>query len=193
VSTVKVSTVPTKDIANASRRYDVNSNKCLHGAHQNVFTLFSHLVKEKDNAVSKSLRIFYDQSQGPLCLTLFILQYVMLRHTYLMDTLVEISKLHNSPSHKYAVLLLAHLTRHHHGNSKHLVFKLRKVVSALVKAFFSINDKSRQSLCYALQNVSQDKPCRQELAVSPNVLPGRYVFAFDKHRTQRNAWWLFMC
>jgi hypothetical protein len=43
-------------------------------------------------------------------------------------------------------------------------------VPALVKASFSINDKSRQSACYALQNLSQDKPCRQELAASPNLL-----------------------
>lgn len=86
-----------------------------------------------------------------------------------MDTLVEISKLHDSPSHEYAVKLIAHLTRHR-GNSKHMVFKLRKIVPALVKASFSQNDEVRKYACFALQNLAQDKPCRQELAVTDQLL-----------------------
>jgi hypothetical protein len=67
------------------------------------------------------------------------------------------------------VRLLANLTRHR-GNSKELVFKIRSVVPALVKATFSMNDESRKNACFALQNLSQDKPCRQELAASDNLL-----------------------
>lgn len=65
--------------------------------------------------------------------------------------------------------MLAHLTRHR-GNSKFLLFKTRTVVPALVKATFSKNDEVRKHACYALQNLSQDKPCRQELAVIDGVL-----------------------
>ncbi len=87
----------------------------------------------------------------------------------MVDTLVEISKLHESPSHEHAVRLLAHMTRHR-GNSKHIVFKMRKIVPVLVKASFSQNDETRRYACFALQNLSQDKPCRQELAITGDLL-----------------------
>lgn len=80
-----------------------------------------------------------------------------------------ISALHDSPTHEHAVKLLAHLTRHR-GNSKYLVFKVRTVVPALVKASFSQNDEARKYSMFALQNLSQDKPCRQELAITNELL-----------------------
>lgn len=97
------------------------------------------------------------------------IQYILARHKYLVDTLVEISKLHDSPTHEYSVKLLAHLTRHR-GNSKHIVFKTRKIVPVLVKALFSQNDEARRHACFALQNLAQDKPCRQELAITEELL-----------------------
>lgn len=142
---VDVRSVPTHDPAKAARRYDRDPNKHLQMARVNVFALLTHLVKEKDNT------------------------YILARHKYLVDTLVEISKLHDSPSHEHAVRLLAHMTRHR-GNSKHLVFKMRKVVPVLVKASFSQNDETRRYACFALQNLSQDKPCRQELAITEDLL-----------------------
>jgi hypothetical protein len=65
--------------------------------------------------------------------------------------------------------LLAHLTRHR-GNSKLIVYKLRSLVPALVRASFSQNDEARKHACFAIQNLSQDKPCRQELAATPKLL-----------------------
>ena len=77
--------------------------------------------------------------------------------------------MHESPSHVFAVKLLAHLTRHR-SNSKPIVFRLRSIVPALVTATYSENDESRKYACYALQNLAQDKPCRQELAITNNLL-----------------------
>jgi hypothetical protein len=93
-----------------------------------------------------------------------------------MQTLVAISKLHESGAHEHAVRFFAHLTRHR-GNSKELVFKLRKVVPALVKATILMNDEARKHACFALQNLSQDKPCRQELAVTSDLLTALCVRA----------------
>jgi hypothetical protein len=50
-------TVPSassEDPSTASRRYDDHPNAHLHGARTNIFALLSHLVKEKDNAVSEN-------------------------------------------------------------------------------------------------------------------------------------------
>ncbi len=49
---VDVTAVPTHDPAKAARRYDKDPNKHLQGARVNIFALLTHLVKEKDNAVS---------------------------------------------------------------------------------------------------------------------------------------------
>jgi hypothetical protein len=49
-----VPSAPSEDPSTASRRYDDNPNANLHGARTNVFALLSHLVKEKDNAVSEN-------------------------------------------------------------------------------------------------------------------------------------------
>jgi hypothetical protein len=54
---VDVSAVPTHDPAKAAKRYDEGPNEYLQGARLNVFALLSHLVKEKDNAVSYSYKL----------------------------------------------------------------------------------------------------------------------------------------
>ena len=94
---------------------------------------------------------------------------MLAHHKYLIETLVAISKLHESPSHEHAAKLIANFTRHR-SNSKHLVFKARSVVPAMVKALESPSDEARKYACFALQNLAQDKPCRQELAITPALL-----------------------
>jgi hypothetical protein len=91
------------------------------------------------------------------------------RNKELTSTLVQISQMHESPSHVLAVKLLAHLTRHR-ANSKNIVFKLRNVVPAFVKATYSNESESRKYACFGIQNLAQDKPCRQELAVTQGLV-----------------------
>jgi hypothetical protein len=91
------------------------------------------------------------------------------RNKELTSTLVQISQMHESPSHVLAVKLLAHLTRHR-ANSKNIVFKLRNVVPAFVKATYSDESESRKYACFGIQNLAQDKPCRQELAVTQGLV-----------------------
>lgn len=86
-----------------------------------------------------------------------------------MVTLVEISKLHDSPSHVLALKIIAHVTRHR-SNSKHIVFKIKIVVPALVNATKSLHDEGRQYAMYALQNLSQDRYCRTELANTMDLI-----------------------
>jgi len=125
--------------------FDDDPNKCLNGARQNTFALLMHLIKEKENA------------------------FLFARHEELIFTLVMVSKLQDSPSHAHAVAIMAHLTRHEE-NAKWIVMRLRNVVPALVTAAQSPNDDSRKFACYALQNLSQNKSCRQEVANTPELL-----------------------
>lgn len=137
--------VMSEDVAELSARYDDASDPFLHDARKNVFALLSHLVKEKDNA------------------------YILARHTYLVDVIVSITRLQESCSQDFGLKLLAHLSRHR-SNSKILVFKMKDVVPAIVFATNSNNEVSRKFACYSLQNFSQDKPCRQQLASIENLL-----------------------
>jgi hypothetical protein len=125
--------------------YDATADETLRGARQNVFALLSHLTKEKDNA------------------------YHFARDSALVSTMVDISKFDESPSHTLAIKLLANLTRHR-LNTKIVVFKHQIIVPALVVAAEAINDETRLYACYALQNLSQDKSCRQELAITDNLI-----------------------
>jgi len=136
----------SEDPAELSARYDEDPNTFLHGARQNVFACLNHLVKEKDNA------------------------YILARHHRLVHTLVSITRLQESLSQEYALKLLAHLSRHR-SNSKVLVFKMKHLVPAVVFATHSPNPESRIHACYALQNFSQDKPCRQQLVSVDDLLP----------------------
>lgn len=137
--------VTSEDVAELSATYDEDPDPFLHGARQNVFALLSHLVKEKDNA------------------------YIIARHAYHVSVLVAITKLQESSSQDFGLKLLAHLSRHR-SNSKILVFKMKDVVPAIVFATNSNNDESRKYAFYTIQNFSQDKPCRQQLASIDNLL-----------------------
>jgi len=134
-----------EDPAEASARYDEDPNEFLHSSRQNIFALLSHLLKEKDNA------------------------FILARHSYLIDTLVAITRLQESSSQDFGLKLLAYLSRHR-SNSKILVFKMKEVVPAVVFATHSENAESRKYACFTLQNFSQDKPCRQQLASVNNLL-----------------------
>lgn len=125
--------------------YDATADEMLRGARQNVFALLSHLTKEKDNA------------------------YHFARDSALVSTMVDISKFDESPSHTLAIKLLTNLTRHR-LNTKIVVFKQQIIVPALVVAAEAVNDETRLYACYALQNLSQDKSCRQELAITDNLI-----------------------
>ena len=86
-----------------------------------------------------------------------------------MKTLVDISKLHSSPSHIHAIKILANLTRHR-SNAKHIVFKVKFVLPALVQATQSSHDEARQYALYAIQNLAQSQHCRQEIANTKDLI-----------------------
>ena len=127
------------------RGYDETADKLLREARKCTFATLSNLVKEKDNA------------------------FHFARDAALVKVMSDIALCHESPAHEHAVKFLACLTRHR-LNSKVLVFRRRSVLPALVEATASANDSVRLHACYALQNLSQDKSCRQELAISENLL-----------------------
>jgi hypothetical protein len=124
--------------------YDATADDFLQAARQNVFALLGHLVKEKDNA------------------------YHLAHDIPFVSTMVEIAQCQESPSHALAVKILAHLTRHR--LNKILAFKPKTVVPALVLATQSTHDDARLYACYALQNLSQEKSCRQELAIAERLI-----------------------
>ncbi|KAI2502939.1 hypothetical protein MHU86_11526 [Fragilaria crotonensis] len=95
--------------------------------------------------------------------------YALARHEGLMKALVEISKLLDSPSHVYAVKILANVTRHR-ANAKHIVFKLKIIVPAMVQATKSTSIDARQHALFAIQNLSQDRYCRQEVANTKDLI-----------------------
>jgi len=125
--------------------YEESADEFLRSARQSVFAIATHLVKEKDNA------------------------YHFARNNSFVSTLVAIAKYEEKPSHLLVIKILANLTRHR-LNTKILVFRERIVVPALVQATLSEDDEVRQFACYALQNLSQDKSCRQELAIVENLI-----------------------
>ena len=125
--------------------YDGSANKLLSVARQNIFAVFLHLMKEKDNA------------------------YHFAREDAFISTMVDISTHQESLSHTLATKLLANLTRHR-LNTKLLVFQKRVVVPALVSATASPYEEARRFACHGLQNIAQDKSCRQELATTKNLI-----------------------
>jgi hypothetical protein len=138
---------PKVEGANSPREvsgYDETADEFLQAARQNVFAMLGHLVKEKDNA------------------------YHFARDLNFVSTMVDISLCHESPSHALAVKILANLTRHR--LNKVLAFKPKTVVPALVEATQSTNDDARLYACYAIQNLSQEKSCRQELAIAEHLI-----------------------
>ena len=77
--------------------------------------------------------------------------------------------MHESPSHIHAIKIICNLTRHR-GNSKLLVFNNRRVVPAMVLAMSSPSVESRTYACRTLQNLSNDKSCRQDIAITKNLV-----------------------
>jgi len=153
-----VSKCRSDDPAETSARYDEDPNDFTNETRQYAFALLIHLVKQKDNA------------------------FVLARHGFLVDTLLQIAKLQESLSQHYGLQILAHLTRHR-GNSKLFVFKNKTVVPTMVFALGSENTESRKYACFCLQNLSQDKPCRQELALVEGLIPS----ICRRIRTSKNA------
>lgn len=96
-------------------------------------------------------------------------QFHIARHPDLLFTFVDLSYMHESPSHAHAIQIISNLTRHR-GNSKLLVFNNRIVVPALVHAMSSHSVQSRTYACRSLQNLSQDKSCRQDLAITKELV-----------------------
>jgi len=140
--------------------YDESADEFLRASRQNVFALLIQLGKEKDNA------------------------YHFARDTVLFRTLIEIAGYFGSPSHAWAVKTLANLTRHRQ-NTKLMVFQERATVPALVAAANSSNDEARLFACYAIQNMAQDRACRQELAMVDGLVTtlckrGRYANDTDE-------------
>jgi hypothetical protein len=124
--------------------YDETVDELHRSARQNLFALLGHLVKEKENA------------------------YHLGREAELLETLVAVSNFKESTSHGYAIGIMANLTRHR--LNKHLAFKPKSFVPALVEATQSPLGDARLHAIYALQNLSQEKSCRQELAISNNLI-----------------------
>jgi len=137
-------TSPTSPSWSIAEQYDRSPNTFMRGSRQNVFAMLLHVIKEKDNA------------------------FAIARHS-IVHVLVEIAELQEASCHVHAVKILAHLTRHRE-NSKWIVFSLRVVVPCFVQASSSDNEEARKFACCALQNLSQDKACRQEVASTKGLV-----------------------
>ena len=169
-----MSTSPTSEASRRSFLYDNDSNTFVHATRQNVFATLLHVVKEKDNAVSiilwlKRTHQCCRSGQSYPVFFLCCVQYHLARHADLLFTLIDISYMQESPFHTYALKIIANLTRHR-GNSKLLVFHHRVVVPALVQAMSSRSLESRTHAIHSLQNLSQDKSCRQDIAITQNLV-----------------------
>jgi hypothetical protein len=128
----------------AGAQYD-DTQEFIYASRQNVFALLGHLMKEKDNV------------------------YKLAKKKSLVDALIRISRFEHSPSQVMGVKLLAHLTRHRE-TTEHLTKEVDGFVAVIVRSTFSDNDDIRKYACFALQNLSQDQPCRQQLAITPDLL-----------------------
>lgn len=98
-----------------------------------------------------------------------LVQYALARHEGLAKILVDLSQFLDSPSHVHAVRILANLTRHR-ANAKHIVFKVKIIVPAMVQATYSTMDDARLHALYAIQNLAQDRYCRQEVANTKDLI-----------------------
>jgi hypothetical protein len=75
------------------------------------------------------------------------------------------------------------MTRHR-DNSKLITFKYRIIVPALVHATHSEDLEARKHACFALQNLTQDKSCRQEAANTKDLLSS--LCARVRHSTDKD-------
>jgi len=97
------------------------------------------------------------------------MQFIIARDAGMIQTLIEVSTRHPSPSHSRVVAVIAHLTRHPR-NSHELVFHYGSLLPALQSAVGSPDKEARRYAVCALQNLSIDKSCRAPVAHSPNVI-----------------------
>jgi hypothetical protein len=147
--------------------YDETADAMLRATRQNVFALLGHLSKEKDNA------------------------YHFARDSSLVRAMIYIATRHESCTCVLAVKFLATLTRHR-LNTRIMVFQERDTVPALVQAAGVECDETRLYACYALQNMAQDKSCRQELAGVEGLVKtlcrrGRFAQAPDERLSAVSA------
>mmetsp|Transcript_1917 Transcript_1917/g.2821 ORF Transcript_1917/g.2821 Transcript_1917/m.2821 type:complete len:823 (-) Transcript_1917:89-2557(-) len=127
------------------KAYDKDPNQLLHGSRSLVFATLMKLVKEKDNT------------------------FIFARDDFLVESLVDISKLHGSSSHVHALKIIANLTRHP-GNAKHLVFRVKTVVPAMILTLKSKNNDARLYALFTIQNLSEDRSCRQEVSNTKDLI-----------------------
>jgi hypothetical protein len=159
---------------NGPTTYDDGADEMLRASRHHVFAVLSHVIKEKDNA--------YHLARDSNLLQTLIAVASFPHHHHQEEDTVEDSTSGTGVSancHALSIQFVANLTRHR-LNTKLLVFQERRVVPVLVSAANSSSDAARLHACYGLQNLAQDRACRQELAsvdglVSTLCARGRYA------------------
>jgi len=148
------------------RYYDSHGNHYLTGARIHTFAALLHLANNKTNA------------------------YTLCRDNNLVTSLVEVSTIYTSKSHTKAIMILAHLTRLHYNNHQ-MVFigsMSNKIISTFVNVcHYSTNIICKLFACYAIQNLSFDKTCRQELAIIPGLLNGLKLCCLEQLPTNKDT------
>jgi hypothetical protein len=190
----------SEDKATVQGSSDPLVNEVLEASRHNIFAVLSHVGKEKDNA--------YCMARDPALLQKLITVAAAVppsgedsvdghgggvavgrsgsssssnRDPPERDAAIASCTDVTAECHALAVQFLANLTRHR-LNTKLLVFQERRVVPVLVRAANSPSDAARLYACFAIQNMTQDKACRQELAAAPGLvstLCGRGRYASD--------------
>jgi len=126
-------------------QYDNLDRPYLIGARVHTFAALIHLAKNKSNA------------------------YFLARDESFISSINEVGEMFSSPSHTKSIIVLAHLSRLKFNNHQ-MIFRMSNVVTTLIHACQSTDPECRKYACFALQNLSIDKTCRQELAILPGLL-----------------------
>jgi len=95
--------------------------------------------------------------------------YKFSNNKQVMDILLAVSGTMEPSSNSVCIAIFADITRHPQ-NSLQLVYHINGFLSALVNAVKSNDSKCRQYACYAIQNLSCNMGCRQELATTRDLL-----------------------
>lgn len=90
-----------------------------------------------------------------------------MRNKELVEVLVSVSKLQNSPSHARAFAVLVHFTRFR-DSAKSLVFDNRSFISIIANGTSSPNVTAQRSAVRSIQNISASRSCR------PHILPNTF-------------------
>lgn len=91
-------------------------------------------------------------------------QHLLVRNKNLIDVLMAVSPLTNSPSHPQALSVLVHFTRFR-DSAKSVVFDNRWFISIVANGTSSLNKIAQRSSVRSIQNISANRSCR------PHVLP----------------------